>query len=279
MKSGLFCFEVMERLLFMSLASGSSGNCYYVGTASRGILIDVGVPVRTIQRRLRAVGLDWDNVLGVFITHDHADHVRSVGALSEEHHLPVFATQSVHQGIDRNYGVSPKISQINRRYIVVGEPLDILGFTITSFPVPHDATECVGYTVEYNGINFTLATDVGEPTSVLAEQVAKADYLVIEANHDEDLLARGSYPLRLKQRISSSIGHMSNATCANFLVNNVVSRLKHVYLCHLSKENNNPELAYTVVRDALSSKQIKVGVTCGLTVLERTAASKLYELI
>ena len=223
--------------------------------------------------------MQLENIWGILITHDHADHVRGVGTLAELYHLPVYTTQMAHMGMDRNYGLNPKVGAVNRRFIEKMKEFTIADFHITAFPVPHDSTDCVGYAIEYNGIRFCIATDVGEATQVIQEQIAVADYLVIEANYDQLLLARGSYPQRLKDRITSPKGHLSNDNCANLLAKNLSSRLKHVYLCHLSKENNQPNVAYNTVREILTMNGVEVGQQLQLTVLERTSASKLCELV
>lgn len=269
----------MDRLIFQSLASGSSGNSYYIGTASRGLLIDAGIGARIIRRRLKAIGLDFENLWGILVTHDHADHIRGVGTLAEMFHIPVYATKMVHMGIDRNYGAHPKISMQNRRYVETDNTFTIADFSITPFMVPHDSMDCVGYALEWNGIRFCIATDVGEPTEEIKRQISMADYLVIEANHDKNMLENGKYPVLLKKRIASSWGHLSNDVCASLLAENATDRLKHVFLCHLSKENNTPIVAYNTVREVLLKNNIKVGVDFQLSVLERTTASKLYELI
>lgn len=269
----------MNKLIFQSLASGSSGNCYYIGTPQMGLLIDAGISARTIKRRLEAIGVALENLWGILITHDHADHVRGVGTLAERYNIPVYSTQMVHMGMDRNYGLTPKVAPLNRRFVEKMHPFNIDNFHITPFPVPHDSTDCVGYVLEYNGVRFCIATDVGEETQIIREQISMADYLVIEANHDKLLLARGPYPQRLKDRIASPRGHLSNDNCANLLAKNLSSRLKHVYLCHLSKENNQPNVAYNTVREILMKNGVEVGKHLQLTILERTSASKVYELV
>lgn len=269
----------MNRLFFQSLASGSSGNCYYIGTANRGLLIDAGISTRSIKRRLSAIGVSIENLWGILITHDHADHVRGVGTLAAQYHIPVYTTSKVHVGMDRNYGLTLKVDASNRRFVEKMLTFEIADFKITPFPVPHDSLDCVGYAIEHQGIRFCIATDVGEPTKIIEEQISLADYLVIEANHDKLLLARGPYPQRLKNRIASPLGHLSNDNCANLLAKNLSSRLKHVYLCHLSKENNQPHVAYNTVRDILTQHGINVGTDLQLTVLDRTSASRLYELV
>ncbi|NDV47833.1 MBL fold metallo-hydrolase [Paludibacter sp. 221] len=265
----------MDKLRFQSLASGSSGNCYYVGNSSHGILIDAGIGARTIRKCLRNIGLDFENIWGVFITHDHGDHIRGVGTLGEKFHLPVYATREVHEGINRNYCVTQKLSTC-QKYIEKYKTIEVAGFSVTAFPVSHDATDNVGYTIEYKGKKITFATDLGVVGDEVVRQISESDYLILEANYDEDMLRNGTYPHYLKQRIVSPTGHLSNKQAGRCLAEYYHERLQHVFLCHLSKENNQPELAYNTVRQHLEEKQIIVGENLSLTTLERFSPSELY---
>lgn len=267
----------MDRLKFQSLASGSSGNCYFVGNASYGILIDAGIGSRTIRKCLRNIGLDFDKIWGVFVTHDHADHIRGVGSMGERFHIPVYSTRKVHEGIDRSYCVTHDLSAC-RRYVEKGETVKVGEMNVTAFPVSHDATDSVGYTVEYRGTRITFATDLGYAGSEVMEHMKRADYLVLEANYDERMLREGSYPYHLKQRIMASTGHLSNDQAGVCLAENYREQLKHVFLCHLSKENNLPELALQTIARHLENRQIVVERDLELTVLERLSPSMLYEL-
>ena len=142
-----------EKLILRSFGSGSSGNCYYFGTMERGILIDAGISARTIHKHLKDMGLDFKNIMGVLITHDHADHIRAVGTLGERVHLPIYATPLIHEGIDRNYGVTQKLRS-GRRYFKTGEPWELGGMTINTFNISHDSTECVGYVIDFQTPNL-----------------------------------------------------------------------------------------------------------------------------
>ena len=210
------------------------------------------------------MGLGFENILGVLVTHDHADHIRAVGTLGEKIHLPIYATQTIHQGIDRNYGVSVKL-RTSRRYFVKEEPF-VLGasndnlfagaateplFKINTFPVSHDSSECVGYAIEVAGRHFVIITDCGEPNEKMESYIRTAEHIVIEANHDEQMLLNGPYPTYLKERILSPRGHQSNITCSELLQRNFSPALRHVFLCHLSEENNDPLLAYNTVKEGL----------------------------
>ncbi len=263
--------------IFRCFASGSSGNCYYLGTLERGILIDAGISARLIQKHLRSMGLDFENIMGVLVTHDHADHIRAVGTLGERVHLPIYATQLIHEGIDRNYGVREKL-KTSRRYFEKEQEWTLFDLTINTFTINHDSTECVGYVIDYNGQRFMIATDCGEPNEQMEAYIRTANHLVIEANHDEHMLLNGPYPTYLKERILSPRGHQSNVTCGELIARNYHEGLRNIWLCHLSLENNDPQVAYNTVADRLRDAGIVPGEDVYLKALERTTPSRIYRL-
>ena len=263
--------------IFRCFASGSSGNCYYLGTWERGILIDAGISARLIQKHLRSMGLDFGNIIGVLVTHDHADHIRAVGTLGERVHLPIYSTRLIHEGIDRNYGVREKLKTA-RRYFEKGEQWTLGDLTINTFGINHDSTECVGYVIDYNGQRFMIATDCGEPNEQMEACIRTANHLDIEANHDEHLLLNGPYPTYLKERILSPQGHQSNSTCGDLLARNYHNGLRNIWLCHLSLENNDPKVAYNTVADKLRGIGVEPGRDVYLKALERTDPSRIYRL-
>lgn len=263
----------------MSFGSGSSGNCYYVGTDKYGMLIDAGVSLRTVKKALKNAGIDMETIRAVFITHDHADHIKAVSALGEKMHLPIYATSRIHEGIRRSYSVREKLSASSIRFLEKEQPMQLMDFHIESFEVPHDGTDNVGYDITTpEGKSFVFLTDLGEITPTAAKYIRNADYLVIEANYDEDMLRTGPYPPHLKYRIASHTGHMSNLDTANFLATNIPEKLKHIWLCHLSKDNNHPELAYKTIAMKLAEKNIIAGKDVYVYTLSRTTPSVLYEL-
>lgn len=264
-------------LIFRSFSSGSSGNCYYLGTRQQGILIDAGISARMIQRGLREMGLDWANVMGVLVTHDHADHIRAVGTIGERIHKPIYTTALIHEGIDRNYGVREKL-KTSRRYFEKGQPWQICGMTINTFGVSHDSTDCLGYTIDYQGQRFVLVTDCGDVNDEVEAAIRSANHLVIEANHDEQMLLNGPYPTYLKQRILSPRGHQSNDVCGALLERNWHDGLRNIWLCHLSLENNDPEVAYNTVAEHLHRVGVCAGTDVLLKALERTTPSEVYQL-
>ena len=265
-------------LRFISFGSGSSGNCYYLFTETDGVIIDIGVGIRTLKKHFRDYGLSLSSIHHVCITHDHADHIKSVGSISNEYHLPIHATANVHAGIDRNYCVQRKLKPEMKKTVTPGNPIQMGSFHITPFNVPHDATENVGYQIEVEGICFCIITDAGSVTDEMRTYISQADYLVIEANHDVEMLMQGPYPQHLKDRIQSPKGHLSNHDCAVAIAENMKEGLKHVWLCHLSEENNHPELARKTVESVLRQYGIIAGKDFELEVLKRKTPTGIYTL-
>ena len=264
------------KVRFISLASGSSGNCYYLGTDTYGILIDAGIGIRTIKKTLRDINVAMESIRAVFVTHDHADHIKAVGHLGEKMNIPVYTTARIHTGINRSYCMTEKLHS-SVRYLEKEQPMELEDFHIESFEVPHDGTDNVGYCIEIDGKVFSFLTDLGEITPTAAKYIRKANYLILEANYDDEMLKMGSYPQYLKERISSNTGHMSNLATAEFLAENFTEHLHYIWFCHLSKDNNHPELAYKTVEWKLKNKGIIVGKDVQLLALKRSTPSELYE--
>ena len=264
------------KIKFISLASGSSGNCYYLGTDKHGILIDAGIGIRTIKKELKEINVSLNNVCAVFITHDHADHIKAVGHLGEKYNIPVYSTKEIHEGINKSYCMTEKLST-SVHYINKDEPMKIDEFKISAFEVPHDGTDNVGYCIEIGDKIFSFLTDLGHITETAAHYICKANYLILEANYDLEMLRMGPYPKYLKERISGPNGHMGNTDTADFLAENINENLKYIWLCHLSKDNNHPELAYKTVEWKLKSKGVIVGKDVQLIALKRSSPSDFYE--
>ena len=262
-------------LQFMSLASGSSGNCYYVGTPDGGILIDAGVAFRTIVKRLDEACIATDQLLGVLVTHDHADHIKGLGTLCKKISLPIYVTEKVRQSLinHKAYGAHG-----NFRVVQKNSPMQIGSLAIEAFEVPHDATDNVGYFIRKDNVSLCIITDLGHVTDVIAHYALQANYLVLESNHDIDMLCSGSYPPYLKSRILGSHGHLSNIDAANFVTNIFTPQLKHIWLCHLSRDNNEPELAVQTMESALCKKVEETGHRVGVTALPRFQSTPLYKL-
>lgn len=265
-------------LNFICLGSGSSGNSYFLFTENFGILIDAGIGIRTLKKHFRNYNLSLNRINAIFITHDHADHIKAVGNLAHDYHIPVYATRTVHEGINRNYCVTCKLQKEDARYIEKKKELTVGDFSVTPFEVPHDSSDNVGYSIQYKDIRFCLITDAGHITNDIREHIHAAHYLVLEANHDEDMLMMGPYPAHLKQRILSEKGHLCNKEAAQALAENMGEQLKQVWLCHLSEENNHPELVRKTFDSVLRSHGIIISKDIKLDVLKRRIPSEIHTL-
>ncbi|MDR0430434.1 MAG: MBL fold metallo-hydrolase [Tannerellaceae bacterium] len=264
------------KLSFLSLASGSSGNCYYLGTPEYGMLIDAGIGIRTIKKALKDKLIDFSKIIAILVTHDHADHIKTVGCLGGKYSIPVYATEAVHIGIEKSRYVED-ILGASRKTIEKEKPFQIRDFTVIAFEVPHDSTDNVGYYIEFGAHKFTFATDVGHITNTVSKYMCMANHLIIEANYDEEMLKFGTYPYFLKERVASPTGHLSNREAAEFLATHYHPELKNIWLCHLSRDNNHPELAYKTIDIRLFNEGIRVGKDVTLTTLKRSTPSDLYE--
>ncbi len=265
-------------LRFISFGSGSSGNCYYLYTETESLLIDAGIGPRLLKKYFIEYGLPLADIKNVLLTHDHADHVKSIGNVCEKTGAIVYTTREVHIGIDKSYCIRKKVPADNRRYVEKGKTFSIGSFTITPFGVPHDSADNVGYKIECDGITFCIITDAGEITDEMKPYISDANYLVIEANHDVEMLKAGHYPEHLKRRILSNIGHLSNEACALALCENATPKLRHVWLCHLSDENNHPELARTTIANILREHGIIADTDFQLDTLRRKLPSEINVL-
>lgn len=266
-------------LKFISFGSGSSGNCYYLFTDKEGILIDTGVSQRMLKKYFHQYGLPLNHVHHILITHDHADHIKAVGSLSGDLDIPVYATKDVHAGITDNYCIHRNIKTENKRFVEKNIPFQLGDFSITPFDVPHDSSDNVGYRIECEGVVFCLMTDIGHVTEEMKKYVGEANYLIIESNYDVEMLASGTYPEHLKKRIMGTEGHLSNRECAETIAANATEKLRRVWLCHLSEENNHPELARKTVEQALRSYGIIAGVEFNLDILKRKIPSEIFTLV
>ena len=270
-------------LRFMCLGSGSSGNCYYLGTEQYAILIDAGLAGRNLRNILRDRHLSDVPIRALLITHDHTDHIRGASMVSSMEGCPVYATEEVHKGMDRNYGLQKKITSASRRNVSYDTPFDLplTHFRVTPFKVPHDSSDNVGYYIEWQEgsekIRFCLVTDCGIVTADVRHYVSRAEYLIVESNHDTEMLLNGPYPARLKARVRGEGGHLSNEECAALLAETYHTGIRYVFLCHLSADNNTPDKAYQAAQRALAKSGAKIGVG-GVTLmpLQRTVPSDIF---
>lgn len=243
------------------LGSGSSGNCYFLEANDTAILIDLGIGIRLFKRHTNTYGLNQEHIKAIVVTHDHADHVKAVGYLSQQRHIPVYATRNVHEGMLRNRFLTKKVPQEMRHDIAQDETFSIGPFRLTPFHIKHDASDNSGYFIAWDIAadllhpaskgTLLLMTDIGTIPDKAKEYVPQADYIVFESNYDEQMLRVGPYPARLKGRILGAYGHTSNAETAAFLKAHLTPRTRHIWLCHLSQENNTPDIAQRTTEQAL----------------------------
>jgi len=257
---------------FLSLSSGSNGNCYYFGNGRTAFLIDLGIGTRTVKKRLAEHGLSIDAVDAVFVTHDHFDHIRSLGTFTERYQKPVYVTRTLEQALRRNFCTAGRLKGCVR-FLEEGSEVALAeDLHITPFVVPHDATQTVGYHFTFSGERFTVMTDLGEVTDDAVRYAALADHLIVESNYDVDMLVTGPYPKELKERILTQHGHLSNEQTSALLRRARHDGLRDVYLCHLSANNNTPSLAFEAAKKTLES----VGSRASLHCLPRSSASDLF---
>ncbi|MBP3458738.1 MAG: MBL fold metallo-hydrolase [Lachnospiraceae bacterium] len=232
---------------FMSIASGSSGNCIYVGDENTHILIDAGISKKRIEEGLNTIGLTVDDLSAVFVTHEHIDHIGGLGVLTRKCHAPVYATKGTINGIFQ----TSSLGKIDReQFIEIREDhcLTVGDITVDSMKISHDAAQPVAYRFFKGDKKIAVATDLGMITEENEEKLKGMDAILLEANHDVNMLQVGPYPYYLKQRILGNRGHLSNENAGRLLSRIVHDDLKHIFLGHLSKENNMPALAYEAVR-------------------------------
>lgn len=263
---------------FICFGSGSSGNCYYFSHNGYAFLIDLGIGIRTFKREMRNYGLPFSSIRHILVSHDHTDHIKAVGALSQEFHLPVYTSALVHQGMERNFMMTKKVPKEQQHVVEHRQTFTLGDFHITPFEVPHDSSQNNGYYITCGDWSLCFITDAGHVTDDMREYISKATHLIVEANYDAELLRTGPYPAYLQKRISGERGHMCNDEMATTLAQCLNPKTKHIWLCHLSEENNLPDVAHRTVEDALKKAGYDLARQIILEPLRRKVPSPLYEL-
>lgn len=230
-----------------SIASGSSGNCIYTGSDNTHIIIDAGISGKRIETGLNSIGLKTSEIAGVLVTHEHIDHIGGIGVISRRYKIPIYATRGTVNGILNSKSVG-KIDESLFRIIKADEDFTINDLSVHPLKISHDAAEPVAYVVENNGKKTGVVTDLGKFDEYVVDKIKGLDVLLLEANHDINMLQVGSYPYYLKQRILGDKGHLSNENSGRLLSRVLHDDFNTVVLGHLSKENNYAELAYETVR-------------------------------
>ena len=261
-------------LKFASLYSGSSGNCLYVETENTKILIDAGVSLKKIEKGLDNLNVDAKDLDGVIVTHEHIDHIQSIGNLSKKFDIPVFANQKTFDAMPKQ---TEKLSEKNKKKINIDEKFMIGDIEILPFSIPHDAADPCGFTLFSNNKKISIATDIGHMTGDIVKQIDGSEFVLLEANYDTEVLKYTKYPFKLKERIAGPTGHLSNKMAGqtiNYLIN---SGLKKAMLGYLSKESNFPELAYQTVIDEIIANGTNID-DFSLSVADRNEPGKLINI-
>lgn len=225
-------------LFISSINSGSNGNCYYIGNHHDAVLIDVGLSCKEIEKRMLRSGLSMKKVRAIFISHEHIDHIRGVEVISKKHHIPVYINEKTYA----NGRV--KIKEDLLRSFEDEETVSIHSLNVIPFFKSHDAADPYSFSVEHDGIRIGVFTDMGIACEKLVAHFSRCHAAFLEANYDDDMLENGHYPVYLKNRIRSEHGHLSNAQALELFRDHRPEFLQHLFLAHLSKENNSPELVH-----------------------------------
>lgn len=239
-----------------SIVSGSSGNCIYVGSNNTHILVDCGISGKKIEAGLNENEIKAEDLSGILITHEHFDHISGLGVMARRYGIPIYATRETLYEIEK----TPSLGKIPTEIFVIIEAdqtFQIEDLSIHPFSISHDAANPVAYRISHGNKSIAVATDMGKYNDYIVENLTGVDALLIEANHDVNMLQTGSYPYPLKRRILSDFGHLSNESSGKLLTRILHDGLKYIFLGHLSKENNYEELAYETVRLEIAMSDTK----------------------
>ncbi len=239
-------------LLTASIASGSNGNCYYIGNDTEAVLVDAGISCRETERRMASLGLSMQRVKAIFISHEHTDHIKGVALLSSKYQLPVYITPKTF--IHSRLLIPPGLRKSFSAY----ESVKIGQLTITAFPKNHDAADPHSFIVGNEHTTIGIFTDIGSPCEHVVQQFRKCHAAFLETNYDEEMLEKGSYPFHLKQRIAGTSGHLSNKQALELFLQNRAEYLQFLFLSHLSKDNNCPDLVHTIFSSHANNTRISV---------------------
>lgn len=261
---------------FCSLYSGSSGNSIFIASDNAKVLIDAGLAGKKIDDALKHIGEESSSIDGIFITHEHIDHIKGVGVLSRKYDIPIYANDNTWAVMEKNIG---KIKEHNIRIMDRRSSITINDLEIRSFNIPHDAIAPVGYTVSSAGKNASVVTDFGVFTEEIRDNIIDSDIILLESNHDVNMLRMGPYPYKLKLRVLGENGHLSNEDCGSAIVSLLKNdKKKQIVLGHLSGTNNHPDLAYQTVVDVLSANGIRPGDDVILQLASRHNPSEIILL-
>lgn len=258
---------------YISVASGSSGNCHYIEKNGTKILIDAGISGKRIENALKEHNADLIDLSAVMITHEHTDHIKSVGVISRRYDVPVYATEKTWAKMGDCLG---KIKEEHKRVFVPYQDIEINDLLVRGFSTSHDAVDSCGFTLTDGNARMAIATDLGCITKSVQDSITGCELVVLESNHDIEMLKVGSYPYYLKKRVLSEYGHLSNVAAGDIAASLVESGTKAVLLAHLSQENNMPIIAYQTVAQSLKERSIDPEKDLKLMVLSRNFVSEIF---
>lgn len=254
---------------FISLISGSSGNAAYVSDGKTNLLIDCGSSGKKIEAALKAIDVLPESINALLITHEHSDHIQGAGVMARKYGLPIFATVPTHKAMSIG-----KINDEQRMEVTPQKCFEIGTIAVTPFSIPHDAADPVGYSFFAGQEKVSLATDIGHMTDEIKNQLYGSSMVILESNHNVEMLRMGPYPYPLQQRILSDIGHLSNENAAITALDLVNHGTRHIMLGHLSVHNNLPEIAVMETYNRLTNAGVEVGKDVTLQVADRYNVTK-----
>lgn len=259
---------------FCSLFSGSTGNCSLIETENSKILIDAGGSAKKIDSALSLIGISINDIDAILVTHEHIDHVKSLGTISKKYNIPIYANIETWNAMPEQ---KFKVLEENQKTFLVNNPFEIKDLRFCPFSIPHDAANPCGFNVFHENNKISVATDLGHITPEILHNLEKSSFILLEANYDPNILKCSKYPYSLKQRISGPNGHLSNNSSGQIVSNLIKTGLNNVMLGHLSKENNFPELAYkTVVEEIMNNHYDETDIK--INVAKRNGPSSIVDI-
>lgn len=260
---------------FCSLFSGSTGNSLFVETDNTKILVDAGESAKKIVSALSLIDVDISDIDAILVTHEHSDHVKSLGTLSKKYNIPIYANQNTWNAMPEQ---KQKVLEENQNFFKVNKEFEIKDLSFKPFHIPHDAADPCGFNIFYKNKKISVATDLGHITPEIVNNLEKSSFVLLESNYDPDILKYSKYPFALKQRIAGPNGHLSNNNSGEIISNLMKTGLSSVMLGHLSKENNFPELAYkTVVEEIISNHHDESDIR--IQVAKRDGPSDVIDIV
>ncbi len=257
---------------FSVLASGSTGNAFYIETGNTRLLVDAGLSGKQMDRLFQEIAADPKDLDGILVTHEHTDHIKGLGIIARKYELPIYANEKTWQAMEKNLG---KIQTDQKFHFEANQVQTFGDMDVESFSVSHDAIDPMFFTFHHKDKKVALVTDLGYVSERIKKTIEGANAFVFEANHDVSMLQMGSYPWNVKRRILGDYGHVSNEDCGLALSDVITNETKRVYLAHLSKDNNMKELARMSVDQVLQERDIKMS----LYDTDPITATPLYEVV